>query len=275
MKTNKWMACIALLTALGLTACSAQDDGLDTPSEAQQGQLMLNLSSGTNFSDVTRAVNEETYKNVSNYTVQILDKEENPILECKGSELASKMPISLPIGSCTVKAYYGTESAASRDIFFVYGKGTGTIEPNKEETITVNCIPTCGRVKVAFSSDMANYFKDYKVEFSGTQKLAGDKFTWNKGDSDPWYVYVNDGGETIDFTITTTTHDDYVNADNKAQTSTQTGRFTLKRNKAYKMNVNSSYNPSYPEDGSVGINITIDESTNDINEDIEVPVTWI
>ena len=45
------------------------------------------------------------------------------------------------------------------------------------------------------------------------------------------------------------------------------------RNKGYKMNINPSYTPS--EGGSVSIEITIDESTNDKPVDIEVPVDWI
>ena len=81
---------------------------------------MLKLSSGTQFGE-TRAVNEESYKNTDNYTVQVYDKDQNEKLNCKGSELAYHMPLKLSIGSYTVKASYGTKDKASTTGFYVEG----------------------------------------------------------------------------------------------------------------------------------------------------------
>lgn len=275
MKTNKWMAGITLCAGLGLTACTS-DDGLSTPTTAEVGQLTLSLSSGTKFTEETRAVNENSYKNTDNYTVVVMDKNGNQKLNCKGSEVASKMPITLPIGDFTVKAYYGSEEDASRDNFYVYGERGGTIKSDQKEDIPLTCTPTCGKIKVNFDQSMSIYYSDYNVSFSGTKALGSKSINWAKNDTEPWYILLDKNGENISFTITATAKEDYVNIPNMEQTYTKTGTFPLQRNKAYKMNVKSVYTPS-EQGGETGMNIeiTIDESTNDKEHDIEVPVSWI
>lgn len=276
MKTNKWITGMAICAGIGLAACTSMDEGLSGPAETGEGQLMISLTSGTNFTEETRALNEASFANTANYTVQVLDKENNEKLNCKGSEITSKMPITLPIGECTVKAYYGSEEAASRDNFYVYGEWTGTIKSEQKENIALTCTPTCGKVTVNFDQSMAIYYSDYSIKFSGTKALGGKSIDWAKNDTEPWYVLLDKDGENISFSITAITKEGYVNSSNMEQIYTKTGTFPLQRNKAYKMNVKSVYTPS-EEDGETGMNIeiTIDESTNDKEHDIEVPVTWI
>lgn len=266
MKTNKWIAGMMVCAGVALAACTS-DDGLNVPVDAKEGKLTLNLSSGTNFSEETRAVNENSYKNTDNYIVKVFDKDNVEKLSCKGSEINGEMPLTLSIGSYTVKAYYGTEHDASRDEFYVEGIAAGTIKADHSEVASVVCKPTCGRIKVDFKSGMDTYFSDYKVEFKGTKALGTKTISWAKGDTAPWYVKLNEGGETITFTITTTPKEQY-NA-----SGPKTGTFTLLRNKAYKINVEPGYNP--PGTGDVTISVTIDESTIDKPVDIVVPITWI
>ena len=276
MRTNKWMAVVLLCAGFGFSACTS-DEGLNNPTEAGHGQLTLNLLSGTSFKEETRALDEASFSNTDNYTVVVKDKDGYVKMDCKGSEIASKMPITLPIGSCTVKAYYGTEAPASRNSFYVLGEWNGSIKGDQRESITLTCEPTCGRIKVDFDADMTTYYSDYNVTFSGTKALGNGTFAWSKNDNDPWYVALDKGGEDINFTINTTTKDEYVNSANQEQTYAYTGKFRLGRNKAYKMHVNVEYHPSQggATSGEVGLTITIDESTNDKNETIEIPVTWI
>lgn len=271
MKKTTWM--LGAMAILGLTFASCSQDPAEGPGvDGKQGVLMLSLNGKTNFV-TTRALNEADYNNVDNYTVVVTDKDGIEQLNCKGSELPYKMPLTMSIGSYSVKAFYGNETAASRNEFYVEGTSTGTIKADQRESISVLCTPTCGRIIVNFNTDMATYFSDYTVSFSGTQALGSETLAWLKDDVEPWYVKLNEGGETVSFTITTVTKDEYVNSGNKEQTATKTGTFRLERNKGYKMNINPSYTPS--EEGSVGIEITIDESTNDKPVDIEVPVDWI
>ena len=270
------MAVVLLCAGFGFSACTS-DEGLNNPTEAGHGQLTLNLLSGTSFKEETRALDEASFSNTDNYTVVVKDKDGYVKMDCKGSEIASKMPITLPIGSCTVKAYYGTEAPASRNSFYVLGEWNGSIKGDQRESITLTCEPTCGRIKVDFDADMTTYYSDYDVTFSGTKALGNGTFAWSKNDNDPWYVALDKGGEDINFTINTTTKDEYVNSANQEQTYAYTGKFRLERNKAFKMHVNVEYHPSQggSTSGEVGLTITIDESTNDKNETLEVPVTWI
>ena len=120
MKTCKWMTAMMLCAGFSLSACTS-DDGLSSPSETGQGQLVLKLSSGAEFREDTRAVNLDTYKNTDNYTVKVYDKGGVEKLNCKGSELEQNMPLTLTIGSYKVIASYGKEHNASRDEFYVEG----------------------------------------------------------------------------------------------------------------------------------------------------------
>lgn len=264
---------IVLPVGLMLASCS-QSLEIGDQTEGTQGQLSFKLDSKTDFIVNTRALQESSYKNVDNYTVVVTDKDGTEKLNCKYSEVVSKMPLTLPIGGYSVKAYYGRESAASRDEFYVVGTEQGTIKANQKESVMVTCTPTCGRISVAFASDMDTYFSDYNVTFTGTEALGTNTIAWLKGETEPWYVKLkdSDAGENINFTITTTTKDEYLNG-NKEQVTTKNGTFKLSRNKAYKMNINTSYNPSGT--GNVDIEVTIDETTNDKYVDIEVPVEWL
>lgn len=271
MKKTTWM--LGAMAIMGLTFASCSQDSAEGPGvDGKHGVLMLNLNGKTNFVQ-TRALNESDYNNVDNYTVVVTDKDGREQLNCKGSELPYKMPLTMSLGGYSVKAFYGKESAASRNDFYVEGTKTGTIKADQKESIEVTCTPTCGRIMVNFNTEMATYFSDYNVSFSGTEALGAEKLAWLKDDVEPWYVKLNEDGETISFTITTITKEEYVNGSNKEQTATKTGTFRLERNKGYKMNINPSYTPT--DKGSVDITITIDESTNDKPVDIEVPVDWI
>jgi hypothetical protein len=274
MKTLKWMTGMVLGTGLLLLSCTSTDEELNQPSETGQGQLTFSLSSGTTFAaNATRAVSEASYKNVDNYTVIVTDKDGVEKLNCKGFEVASKMPLTLPIGGYTVKAFYGTESAASRDDFYVLGITEGTIKGAKQEEVAVTCTPTCGRLKVAFDENMVTYFDNYEVTFTGTEALGTNTISWLKDDTEPWYVKLNKSGEKLTFTVTTTTKDAYLNSDNKDKVSTKDGSFTLSRNHAYKLNIKPNYTPTAM--GDIEIDITIDETTNDKPVDIEVPIEWL
>jgi hypothetical protein len=271
-RTRMMLSTIIIGTMLG--ACSQISD-FEQPNlqpettGSGEGQLRLALNAKTDFA-LTRALSESSYRNTDNYTVIVTDKDGTEKMNCRGSEVASKMPLTLSIGSYEVKAFYGTEHAASRNEMFVSGLVRGSIKADKEESINVVCTPTCGRIVVNFDDTMAEYYNDYFVTFTGTQALGTETISWMKNDSEPWYVKLNEGGERITFTITTTPKDEYIN--NAQQGDTKTGTFTLDRNKGYKMNISANYTPTNL--GNLSIKITVDESTNDIPVDIEIPIEW-
>ena len=257
----------ALVVGAMMASCSQNTDFVGQ-TEDGEGLLTLSLSSDANFKGSTRAVSELSYKVVDNYTVVVTDKDGVERLRCYGSEVSSRLPLTLPLGSCQVEAFYGTEKAYSRDVFYVYGKDIPVVKEDETTTAVVVCTPTCGRIAVNFSSEMSKYYSDYNVTFSGTEAMGTDVITWAKNDTEPWYVKLNEGGETITCTITTTPKDEYVN--NEQQGNVQTGTFTLNRNKAYKMNIAPNYTPT--DLGNIKIDITIDESTNDKYVETKIPL---
>lgn len=266
-----WMLGAAIVLGLSLTSCSqdSQNGGL---ADSQQGRLFLTLKTKADFADKTRAVNEESYKNTDNYQVVVTDKDGNVKLDCKGEALKSFTGITLPLGAFKVKAYYGTEHAYSRNEFYVYGETIGNIDGDDQQKVTVTCEPTCGRIAVNFAQEMGTYYTDYNVTFTGTTAMGSDIISWMKDDTEPWYVKLNETEETISFTITTTTKENYVDPNKNSQTS-KTGTFKLARNKAYKLNISPVYTPT--DQGKLDITVTIDESTNDSEHDMEVDVDWI
>ena len=239
----------------------------------EQGSLVLNLNASTNFAE-TRSLNEADYRNTQYYDVKVINAStDNVILECKAYQLATNLPKTVDIGSYRVEAFYGTERDASRSDFYMFGESVVTIKAKEQKTVTVNCTPTCGKVSVAFDSEMATYYTDYNVTFGGTKKLGAKTFSWSKTDSEPWYIALDKSGETVSYTINLTTKEEYLPEGASSNTGTVTGTFTLERNKAHKLTISPNYKPT--TEGGLKLTIVIDDSTNDKNITWEVPVTWI
>ena len=274
MKKKHLFLCMGVSAMALLTSCSEHDFDLK-PSEgsAEQGTLVFDLNATANF-DETRALNEADYRNTQNYDVRIINAaNDKVILECKASQLSSSLPKKVDIGSYRVEASYGTESDASRSDFYMFGEAVATVKAKEEKSITVNCSPTCGKISVAFNSEMPTYYSDYNVTFSGTKKLGSKTISWNKADTEPWYVAVDKSAETISYTINLTTKDDYLPQGSSSNVGTVTGTFSLERNKAHKLTISPNYIPT--TDGGMKLTITIDDCTNDKEITWEVPVTWI
>lgn len=278
MKKTRCMLGVALSFGVLFVSCN-QNLGIEDQLGSEQGRLNVTLKSGTEVFVGTRALNESSYANSDNYIVIITNKDGQEVVNCSGSELASYMPLTMPIGSYTVKAFYGEELAASRDRFYVYGEEMGSIKAEQEEPVELTCSPTCGKIVVNFSEDMSTYYNDYNVTFSGTKAITDHELKynspgfvkWKKDDKDPWYVKLEPNGENVNFELVVTTKDEYINIENNNQVLTKKGTFSLARNKAYRMNVT----PSYTAKGELDFDIKIDESTIDKEYDIEVPVDWI
>ncbi len=277
MKKKSTMFLMMLGAAMLTTSCLSEQQDLAPKNEAsQKGKIVLNLSADASFDEQTRALSEANYRNTSVYTVRLLNLSNNNVMmECLGSELSDNLPKELELGSYEILAYYGTESDASRDNFRVEGKTDFTIKAKDELNITVACEPTCGKLSVNFADEMATYYDDYSVTYSGTAALGGETITWAKDDTEPWYVALGTSAETINYTLNLKVKDDYAIEENgvKKKTGTVTGSFQLQRNKGHKLSITPHYTEM--ENGFMKLTITIDESTNDKPITIEVPVTWI
>ncbi|MCF0198745.1 MAG: DUF4493 domain-containing protein [Bacteroidaceae bacterium] len=260
-------ALVSLLVSGALCSCSSEPE-LNTPG---YGHLRLNLETAKDF---TRAVNEADYTNVANYTVELRNDRGDLVGSYRGDNVPSSL--LLPIGTYSVKAYYGTESAASRNSFLCTGTNYANILSDGEAEVTVTCSPTSGKLAAKFAPEMATYYSDYYITYGGTAALQSNLLTWTKTDTEPWYVLLNEKGETVTATIHLVVKDEYLTDEAKTQGIQQDGTvvktYTLMRNKAWTLNIAPNYNTSKGILG--GIVITIDESTNDQTIDIDIPAEW-
>ena len=273
MKKKQLFLCMGLSAIALLSSCNEREFDSRLEGSNEQGTLVLDLNASTNF-DQTRALNEADYSNTQNYDVRVINTvNDNVILECKASQLSSNLPKKVDIGSYRVEASYGTEKDASRNEFLMYGEAVATVKSKEEKAITVNCTPTCGKISVAFDSQMSTYYSDFSVTFGGTKKLGARTISWSKTDSEPWYIALDKSTETITYTINLTTKDEYLPQGSNTNAGTATGTFTLERNKAHKLTITPNYIPT--TEGGMKLTITIDDSTNDREITWEVPVTWL
>ncbi len=262
------------LVAVSAALCACSNDGLETG----KGKIQLTLSSGDFFETATKSVNESAYRNTDDYDVVVTNVNGKEVIKCKGSDLSSALPKEFEMGSYDIVASYGTESDASRDNFYVEGSTSIMLKPKDVVPISLVCTPTCGRISVVFTPEMATYYKDYYIAFSGTRALGSKVITYAKGDTEPWYVKLSEDrmGEEISYTLTLTVKDEYQHRDvdgTVRKNAKVEGKFTLLRNKAKKLTVKPNYTPQ--TDGGIGLTITIDDSTIERPVNIEVPVSWI
>lgn len=278
MEIKQLLFTLGIATPVALASCSSEKDFDLTPvKDKAQGSLILNLNAEAGFESQTRALNEDNYKNTANYNVKIINTaNDNILVDCKASELSTYLPKTVEIGTYTVLATYGNEHAASRNEFLMTGSSTVRVNAKEEKTVNVTCSPTCGKVSVQFADEMATYYDDYSVSFSGTSALGSNNFAWAKTDSEPWYIKLNEAGETVSYTISLTAKPEYMHKGEDGSslaTGVATGSFKLDRNKAHKLSIKPNYTPT--TDGGMSLTITIDESTNDHEITWDVPVTWI
>ena len=263
-KKNLFTLLPSLSLAAGLLLGSCASNSEDPLSNGGEGTLRFNISAPLPFQATqTRAVNEEDYKNTDNYTVQILDGQNGIVKEGLYKDIKGTT-YQLNNGTYTIKAFYGEESNASQEKFLVTGEVHIDVAAN-DQAVNVDCYPTCGKLRAYFDATMSEYFSAYSITYE-TEALvqAGAAVNWTQTNTIPWYVKLNPKGEKVKATIHLTRKDD--------GTSSQVVReYTgMKPNQSWTMNI-----APLDDNGSLGITIDIDETTTDIEHDIEVPSDWI
>ena len=254
------LGCFCAMSSL--TSCTDnQNDGI-VPEEF--GTVNLGVSAGSSFDKLeSRAVDETPYSKIENYEVKIMKGE----TVVKDYNSAANLPKSIELdnGSYTVLASYGTEQIKSREMFLSQGSKEVNVQADNQ-TVQITCEPTCAKVKVNFAADMDKYFQDYQVKFS-TKALKSDFAMWAKADTDPWYLLVDKEGEEVSALITLTPKDAYTSSVKEIVKTTM-----LKPNEAWSLKIAPRYSVS---NGQLGIEITIDTTTNDHQVDIVVPSDWV
>ena len=263
MKT--YVAMFGAMLAMGTVATSCSSD-MDAAQGTAEGKGLVKLSVDTSTGFQTRAVDENSYEDLSQYTVQILDGDGYLVDGCEwaGNDLPSDL-VELDNGSYTLKAFAGAdykEVGASTDGFYVAGETTFNVNSN-ETSISVECTPQCARVAVVFDEGMADYFQNYYVVYEGTKALGNSSYIWSKDNEDPAYLYLTDT-ETVTATIKLVNWEG-----NTAEDIVRTKN--LGPAQAWTLNISPA---ASSESEPLGISITIDDSTNDREVEIEIPSEW-
>lgn len=254
------LALLALCAGITFGSCSSEED--DSLPTSATGTLTFAVKNGALFNTgVTRTLNENDYKNTDNYTVQIIDDKNQVLKEDTYANLKTTS-FKLSNGNYTVKAYYGEESNASQDKFLVTGSTAVSVAANDQQ-VSVDCYPTCGKLQANFDASMANYFTAWSATYE-TEALtaAGSALNWTQTNTAPWYVKLNPKGETVKATI-------YITRDGTTSQVVKTCE-GMKPNQSWTMNIAPK-----DDNGTLWLEITIDESTDDTVHEIEVPSDWI
>lgn len=265
MKKYAVMFCAMLAMGAVVASCSSEDEAVAGSAEGK-GLVKLALNVGADFQ--SRAFSESDYENLADYTVQILNKDGNVVEGCEwtGTTIPEEL-IELDNGTYTVLAFageeYKNEGATTEGM---YMEGTAEFGVNSEQvaTATVNCTPQCARVTVNFDPEIATYFQDYYVLFTGTKALNKTQYPWAKENTDPVYMAV-DGTEELTATIKLVDKEGKV-----AEDIVLTHQISAA--KAWKLNIAPVVEEAT---GNIGITIDIDDSTHDIPIDIEIPSDWL
>lgn len=245
-----------LLGFAAFTACTSDEEEALIPEG--KGYVKLSLNADTGFQ--TKAVDESEYQNVDEYTVQIFQEGKQIGEDRTYSEIKEQL-IELPRGTYTVKAFKGEDLAASTNSMYVVGSKDVTIA-NKVEEVSFVCKPVCAKVKVEFDPTMDQYFDNYWVDFT-TEAMGETDYTWQKDYTLPCYMKVNEK-ENVSVVINLVKKEGF----NSATSISKTYEMSPLMFKTIKLKPVLS-------NGSIGIEITVDESTNDTNVEIEVPSDWV
>lgn len=261
MKKYAVMLCAMLAMGAFTASCSSEDEAVQ--SAEGEGWITFDVKTETGFQS-RAALNEADYKNLDNYTVQLLDGEGKTVEEWNYADLPDSYTVLA--GTYQVKAFYGDETvAASTEKMYVEGLSDKKVITGKEQaptTFSVACKPTCAKVIVKFDETMADYFTSYQAEFE-TVAMGETTFTWKMDDTAPVYLKVNENEQVaVNFHCIR-------KSDGTAADLSKT--YTLSPNKGLTITVK----PQLSGEGDFNISITVEEKTNDIEQDIEVPGDWV
>lgn len=262
MKKYVVMFCALLAMGASVASCSSDEEVVQGAAEGK-GLIAFDVKAETGFQS-RAALNEADYKNLGNYTVQLLDGEGTLVEEWKYAELPEKF--SVPANTYQVKAFYGDATVvASTEKMYVEGISDKKVITGKEQaptTFSVACKPTCAKVIVKFDETMADYFTSYQAEFE-TAAMGETTFTWKMDDTAPVYLKVNEN-EQVPVNFHCIRKSDGTSVD-------LLKTYTLSPNKGLTITVK----PQLSGEGGINISITVDETTNDIEQDIDVPGDWV
>ncbi len=248
---SAWLVAGALLGA-----CSQQEQEIK-PSATLQVDLEANPSFGT-----SRAVDESAYTNIQNYTVSLYKTNGMQLVE---SALYKDWVLDYEVESgtqYTLKASYGTESAASYDQLLCSGEETFTVQAGATKTVSFQCTPKAAKISVDFSEDFDKNFSDCDVTVK--TKHMNDAWLLNKSTVGKHLFVKAEESETITLSFNPKDKDG-----NPTSATVATRNVTVNPQTWLKI----SLKPDATEivGGKFGINIYINDQLTEQDVDIVIP----
>lgn len=161
MKNIKYLAALFIAGSL-LFGCKSEDVFDNNPGEQGEGQINASSISLDIVSEAlsTRSVNTPT---ADDFTIEVCPQNnpEAPVIKKVYKDLPEL--ISIPVGSYTIKAYYGdNDITAEFDSPYFYGESsTVTIEANKITDIEpIECKPSNVKVSILFDESLLKEMSD-------------------------------------------------------------------------------------------------------------------
>ena len=256
-KMRFWGLACLLGGCLMLGSCGSEAEDLDIPEG--EGLVKIDLMPEVGFQ--TKAVDENEYKDVNKYTVQVFKsgQESNPVIEGLYGELEAEY--SLQVGQYVLKAFMGEEKPVSTDKLYFYGEQGFEVKEGKIVEAPVTCKPSSVRINVVFDAKMDEYFSDYSLKIE-TEAQKPSSFEWKKDTVGPGYFKVGKQ-EEVRVTVNLTNKENVT-----AKGSVKT--YTLSPADALRITLKPVIN-----NGNLGISITVDETTVDHPVDIIIPGDWV
>lgn len=264
---------VFVLGGLFLSACT--QDAHDE--QAGETKLMVDLGADLSFanssagslkSTAKRAIDENAYTNISNYTVTLTKTASNEVIH---TALYGDWDLAYMVEPNTeykLTASYGNEVPASYDELLVSGSETFTVQPGATKMVSFQCVPKAIKVNVAYSDDFDQYYSDCEVGIS-TKHMTEGAWTMSKDDvGKDLYLQADETGE--DITLTFNLLDKNGNSIvREGVPSTK----TVTVNPKTLLRITFKPNVTQIEGGKIGLNITVDTGVEDENVNIEIPNT--
>jgi hypothetical protein len=249
------MGACALMVLTG--ACSS---GSTDNEPTGRGVLTLSLLPNTSY---TRAVNEATYTNVNNYTIDLYKG--NTLVWTKSyADVALKQEVDA--GSYRLVAHCGQNVNAGFDALYVEGSTQFDIATGRTKVVDVACVPANAKIVIQTSDDFSRYFTDYQVAISSD--YLTQPFTYSQSDVTAGHnAYVKVAPEGSEVTVALT-----LTAAEGISINGRSNEFTYTVNPRDCMIFTLTPEVTEAETGTIsGIKVTIDTSTTDENIDIVIP----
>lgn len=248
-----------------MASCTKSDDA-----SSGEARIVVDLKSDMSFKSssgsaaaVSRAIDEEAYSTITNYTVKLSEVGGQTSISKKYGEWNLAYEVD-PGKQYLLEAYYGEISPASYDKLYVYGSQTFNVQAGSTKKIEFQCKPQAIKVNVAYSENFTEYFSDCVVSIK--TKHMDEPWTMGVAEVGKDLYLQSDAEETVELAF------DIKNKSGESVSPegfASTKQVTVSSQTLLKINISPKV--AEVEGGEFGINITVNTDVVDEDVNIDIP----